>query len=400
MMNLKKINYYSLILFILILPFSSALCNILFAIFCISSFTSIYKNDLFKIKKNKYPTYIFFILFGFIIINGLIQGSYIANKTLWKFIPILTIGSLVISYNKSFSLDIIKKSSIISCICFVSLCILKTILFYIQNNFIPFANEHEMVDILLIHRPYLGFYVLLNIILSFDLFIKSDNLKYKYIFAAIITSLVTFLILITARLSIISFGLIALIYIFFYLKLNLFKKIMIGFISIISFLFILSISPNIQERLNHNNLELMIDYEPRFVIWKSINEIKNNEDFNLLLGYGNYNLIEDYLVLNYDTIIDNEGKRSYFLNERFNTHSQYLDYFLFGGIPAVLIFSIFCLYSLWITKQDFIKFAIILSFILFFAVENVFHRQLGCYLFVLYYFLALKNNKKLKPIYK
>lgn len=396
MINLKYINTYSLIFFTLILPFSPALSNIFFAIFCVSSITEyIINRKQSHTIKTTYVSYVFFLLIGYLLVNGLLQGSYLANKTLWKFLPILGIGSLFMLYKKEFSFDSIKKASIISCICFVVLCLIRTVIFYSQNNFIPFANEGEMVDILKIHRPYLGFYVLLNIILSFDLIMNSKLKMYKYIYSSILVFFATFLILITARLSIISFVIIALIYILFYLKLNIFKKVTLGFTSCIAFMLLLSYNPNIQERLNHNNIELLVDHEPRFVIWESINTIRNNEDFNTIIGYGNYNLIEDYLVINYEKSIEKIEKRNYYLNERFNTHSQYFDYFLFGGFPALILFTAFCIISLWMTKRDFTPFAIIVSFILFFSVENVFHRQLGCYLFILYYFLSLKRTEKI-----
>lgn len=125
-------------------------------------------------------------------------------------------------------------------------------------------------------------------------------------------------------------------------------------------------NPKIQERVNHNNIDMMIDHEPRFVIWESVNNIKNNDDFNSLIGYGNYQLIEDYLIINYEKIINKKEKRDYFVKEQFNTHSQFFDYLLFGGYIAFTLFISFCLFSLWYTKQNFTSFAIISAFILFF----------------------------------
>ena len=392
--SIKYINSFSLIIFILLLPFSPALSNVLFAVFCISLVIELFLNKSFFESRNiSSLIYVFLILLIYISINGLFQGSYNANKTLWKFLPILGIGSILIFINKGLPIEIIKKTSIISCISFVILCLIRTIVFYSQNQFIPFANEGEMVSILKIHRPYLGFYVLLNIILSFDLFIKTNQKKYTNIYGLISLFLFAFLVLISARLSIISFIIVTLIYILFYLNLTIIKKLTIGTLATVGLAFLVYSSPNIQERLNHNNIEMLIEHEPRFVLWESVNNIKNNTDFNSVIGYGNYQLIEDYLVLNYEQIIDKKGKRDYFIDERFNTHSQFFDYFLFGGYPAFFLFVSLCLLSLWKTKENFTSFAIVIAFILFFSVENVFHRQLGCYLFILYYILSLKNEK-------
>lgn len=379
-----------LVLFILILPFSVAISNIFFGIY-----SAIILIDYFyykeKIDVNRLTIY-FIIILCYLSINGLFQGSYNANKTLWKFIPILLFGSLLMYSTKKLPLAIIKKASVFTCLILVISCLIRTVIFYSENHFIPFANDAEMVNILKIHRPYLGFYILINSIFSFDLFIKSSQKIYKYLYSFIFIIFFAFIVLIAARLSIISFIVIALIYILFYLDYSLIKKIILGVSLLVLSGFIYS-NPKIQERVNHNNIDMMIDHEPRFVIWESVNNIKNNDDFNSLIGYGNYQLIEDYLIINYEKIINKKEKRDYFVKEQFNTHSQFFDYLLFGGYIAFTLFISFCLFSLWYTKQNFTSFAIISAFILFFLVENVFHRQLGCYLFILYYMLALRNTK-------
>lgn len=392
--KIKFINSYSLICLALILPFSPALSNLFFAVFCVTSIIEYFLN------KNSYESsnivYIFIFFLIYISTISLFQGSYDANKSLWKFLPILLIGSVLIYTNKDLPINKIKKISIISCVFYVVLCIIRTSIFYYKNDFIPFANEGEMVHILKIHRPYLGFYVLLNILLSFEFLLTSIEKRIKIIYSIIILFLFAFLVLISARLSIISFIIITLIYIIFYLNLNIINKFIIGTLATIGLTFLVFSNPNVKERFNYNNLENLIDQEPRFVIWKSVYNITNNDDFNSIIGYGNYQLIEDYLVINYDLIINKKAKKDYFISERFNTHSQFYDYFLFGGYIALLIFIIFCIISLWITKNEFISFSIIVSFLLFFLVENVFHRQLGCYLFIIYYIISLKNIKKLK----
>jgi len=389
--SINRFRYFFLLLFILILPFTIAISNITFGIFSVLTIIS-----FFYFKDDFYVDKFLILILTFLLylsIDGFFQGSYNANKTLWKFLPILLIGTTLMYSSKKLPLLKLKKISVFSSCIFILTCLIRTIIFYTENHFLPFANDAEIASILKIHRPYLGFYVLLNIILSYDLFNKSDQKKYKYIYSLIFLFLFAFIVLIAARLSIISFFIISFIYVIFYLDLNIYKKFTIGILPLFIVSSFIFYSPKIQERLNNNNLELMIDHEPRFVIWESVNNISRNEDFNTIFGYGNYQLIEDYLVLNYEQIIDKKEKRDYYIEERFNTHSQFFDYFLFGGFIAFFFFISICLISLWKTKRDFTSFAIVISFILFFSVENVFHRQLGCYLFILYYFIALKNNK-------
>ncbi|MDH0659056.1 MULTISPECIES: O-antigen ligase family protein [unclassified Empedobacter] len=387
--TIKIFNSYSLVCLVLILPFSSALSNLLFAIFCATSIIEYFLNN--ESYKSNNILYIFIFFLFYISIIGLFQGSYDANKSLWKFLPILLIGSLLIYTKKDLPINRIEKISIISCAFYVLICVIRTSLFYYKNSFIPFANEGEMVHILKIHRPYLGFYVLLNILLCFKFTLNSFQKRLKIIYSIIILFMFAFLVLISARLSIISFIIITLIYIIFYLNLNFVNKSIIGALATLGLTFLVLSNPNVKERLNYDNLEILIDQEPRFVIWKSVYNIKNNQDFNNIIGYGNYQLIEDYLVINYEQIINKKEKKDYFINEKFNTHSQFYDYLLFGGYIALFIFTTFCIMSLLITKGNFISFSIIVSFILFFSVENVFHRQLGCYLFIIYYIISLKR---------
>lgn len=392
--NIEKFNSLIIVLFTISISFSSALSNIFFAILCISTIIDYLINrNVFETKNINYPFYFLFFLLIFTSLNALFQGTYSANKGLWKFLPILCIGSFLFLSKRKLDIDLIKKVSITTSVFFVFLCLIRTFIFYSNNHYIPFANGNEMIEILKIHRPYLGFYILLNIIFSFNLYNTAKHKLYKFLYGLVICVLFAFISLISARLSILSFIIITITYILFYLKISFIKKVSFSLISLISLFCLVYTNPNIRERLNHNNIELLIDYEPRVVIWESVYNIKHNDDFKSFLGYGNYQLIEDYLVINYEILIDKKDKKDYYVSERFNTHSQFFDYFLFGGYPALLLFLFFCLTSLWITRKNFYSFAIVLAFILFFLVENVFHRQLGCYLFILYFIISLRKDQ-------
>ncbi|MGV0832744.1 O-antigen ligase family protein [Empedobacter brevis] len=220
----------------------------------------------------------------------------------------------------------------------------------------------------------------MNIYFCFDLNLQENSKKY-YIINFIFIS---FLILILARLSIITLIISIFIYLFIYSKYSVkIKSIIFLVLSSIILSFML-INPNTKERFNYESFEKFQDHEPRFVIWKSVSNILNNDDYNPLIGYGNSELVEDYLVINYENEIDKEDKMNYYVNERFNTHSQYLDYLLMGGIPLLLLFLSFIISLFIYFRKDYLSVIMLISIISFFGVENLFTRQLGCYLFIFY----------------
>lgn len=387
MLSLKKVTEYTLLICFAVLPFSNALINIAFAILSLLVIT-IFIKEKQSLKLN-FVTISFTLLSIYLMINGLFQGSYEANKTLWKMLPLLFFGNLIFSNYRFSNLDLIKKVSIYSCALYIIFSLIRALLFYKSNGFLPFANGQEIKEILTIHRPYLGIYIVLNLIFILE-FLKS---KISYIFIALFLLLSGYLIIISARLSILTLLIIGSIYLLFYTKLTLKKKLLYSSIFVLFTSLFTILNPNFRDRMKPESVELFIDYEPRFVIWESVKTIYNNDDYNIVFGYGNYNLIEEYLVINYDNKIQKDSKREYYISERFNTHSQYLDYLLFGGIIGFVLFIIYSLLAIYSSIIEFKNIAIAITFILFFIVENVFHRQFGCYVFLLYMVLFVHQTK-------
>lgn len=390
-LSLNKTADYILLASIAVLPFSNAFVNILFGafIFLMIVIKIKYKSTL----KFNLITLLFSVLSIYLMINGLFQGTYAANKSLWKLMPLLFFGTLVLSNYKLNSGNVYKKVSLASSTLYILISLIKTGIFYKDNGYLPFGNGDEITSILSIHRPYLGLYLVLNIIFIID-FIQQNwkkNTKYFYCFLLLFFSI--YLVLIVARLSVLTLIILGCIYILFYLRVSLKIKLISGALLIFSVTFLSLSNQNFKERIKPESIEYFMDYEPRFVIWKSVVNIYNNDDFNRILGYGNYSLIEDYLVMNYADQIENKSKRDFYISERFNTHSQYLDYLLFGGIIGITLFVIYSIVVLFINANFFTPTAITIAFLLFFLVENVFHRQFGIYLFLLYIVIFSHNIK-------
>lgn len=392
MISLKKITEYSLLACVIVLPFSNALVNIFFALFILLSGIYFFKNK--SEYKQDISSILFILLLIYTAINATLQGSLEANIKFWRFFPLLILGFLLTSKTNIIAYNSFKNSSIITCILFIFYTLYNGLKFYINNQYLPLGNGEEINQILILHRPYLGFLIVLNIIFVFDNIIKGYHKKINYF---ILLCLIAYLILISARLSVLTVLILASLYLVFYSGFALKKKIIFSTSFLCLIITLTLLNPYFKERTKQDSIEQFIDYEPRFVIWKSVGDILQNEDYNSIFGYGNQKLVEEYLVINYEEIlIDKSSKKEYYLNEKFNTHSQFLDYIMFGGIIGCLLFTIYFIILLIKNKANFINTAIIISFICFFLVENLFQRQLGVYLFIFYIsiFLNIKTTDK------
>lgn len=64
---------------------------------------------------------------------------------------------------------------------------------------------------------------------------------------------------------------------------------------------------------------------------------------------------------------------------RYNTHNQFLDFYLGAGIIALALFLIFILISFFTLRKNFFPTAMLAILVMYCLVENVFHRQIGAY---------------------
>lgn len=378
-------------LFLIFLPFSKALINIVLVLgILVFIYDSICEKSV--LSKPKAPFVILLILIIYLFINAFSQGSFEDNRSFYKLYPLL-IGVYFATINlKENSIITIKKISALVSVVYVLICLVRILLYFIQFKENPFGNSGVVNTLLLTDRPYAGCFLLINIILLWDLFRKEIQKKNKLIYLISILLLTVFIVFIAARLALLSLLIISVVYILFFFKMNLKVKLSLLLGIPLLLVALLFSSKGLQQRLFiGDSFEVFKDYEPRFVIWEGVFEIVGSDDFNRINGMGNYQTIETKLVSHYEKIEGNTSKREYYLSEKFNVHNQYLDLLLFGGLIAFLLFVIFSIQLFFMFRADFISLAILCALLLFLVVENVFHRQIGCYLFMLYIILAYKN---------
>lgn len=393
MLNILKKNGFEFLTYGLILSlfFSKAIPNIILgilALWVIIDFRTL-QRPKFQFSSSNFLG----VLVVFLSFKSIFFGTIGYDLKVYKGLLLIFLLSIVLQRIKYTD----KLKTVI--LCSITLVVLSSIflilLYYFKNKDLPFSNTAEANELLLLERPYIGFIAVLGIFLAIEKAILNPPFKIIWFINAII--LFIFIILISARISLITLFLLTIVYLLFYLKVSKLKKAIILISLVMGFGVLVFTNKNISERffIKSNiseSLKTASDYEPRIVIWDCAYQMTKENSFNFFIGFDSYSIIEKNFTDCYSSKIDNESKRQYFLSEKFNSHNQFIDFYLIGGIITFLIFAAFFIKLLFEVKSDFYKVAIVVSFLLFFIVENIFYRQFGCYLFGLF-ILILPHNK-------
>ncbi|PQJ77191.1 O-antigen ligase family protein [Polaribacter glomeratus] len=361
---------------------------------------------VFLFKKDKiiittwYLKFVFLFVF-YILIKALFFNALVDNFGIYKYLGIVLALS-VLMYNIK-NISIVIKGYVFGLFVGVIVSLLKVFNFYFEFKTLPFGNTAEVHELLLIHRPYFGFMCLLSIILIDVLLPKIKLKNEKIVFIVIAFIIAFFMYVIVARLSLFLLIIYLIIRFINYFKFSLTRSI-VGFFAIFVLLSgAFTLNKNLKNRLHIENsysetLKVVKNQEPRFVIWTCFFDQVKNSNFNMYFGYNNRNSTQEELNNCYKVSIDNVSKRDYFIETQFNTHNQFFDVFLDGGIIGLSLFLLLLMSLAYTFNESFNAIFILLSFILFFTFENLFHRQLGVFLFgiiiPLFHKIVLKKNEK------
>jgi O-antigen ligase len=381
-MIIKRIDHLFDIVFsilLLSLSISMAVPNILLGVLFL----------LFLLKKKKKIFSVLYIkLLGlfvlFIFTKAIFFESFIDNIYLYKHLVVILLLSLLVFNTKN--IYSLIKAYVLGVFIGVIISVVNIFNFYLDNNFFPFGNTSQVLDLLLIHRPYFGFMCFVAIVLIYILINKAKSKKEKKVFLILGIIILGFLFTIVARLSL----LLALSYIILrvIMRFKLSKTKLIFAMSLCIFVLagIFLVNKNIKNRFYikdsyKETVKVLKNQEPRFVIWNcSLKQLKESE-FNIFIGHKNRSEIQDNLTACYNLDIDNVSKRNYYLKTNFNTHNQFVDIFLDGGLIGFVLFTVILLLCCYFFRNNFDAIFILFGMSFFLLVENLFHRQLGVYLF-------------------
>lgn len=390
----KNIYDYLFGLLIIILPFSKSLPNIimgfLFLIFIIN-----FKKQDFK-KPYKSPYFFLFLLVVYIILKAIINNSFIEDIDFYKkYFYLILIPLLFIKVK---NLQLLKISAIITINATIIISLFKIVHFYHHFNFIPFADGWATNAVLILERPYAGIFCVIGVILSFDQILLKTKRKYLFVLSFILCAF--FIFFISIRISIITLLILFLLYSIFYYKVTWKKKILFATGIFLMFASIFFLNKNIMKRFFidgslNKAVQTTKQFEPRVIIWSCAEEITHQNDFSMLFGTISYSNIKKSLVDCYSVSLTNNSRRIWFVETSYNTHSQFIDFYLIGGLTAIFLFAFFLIKYVFLNRKDFCSVAMILSFILILCIENVFHRQFGCFIFTIFTAMYLNNNYNL-----
>ena len=366
------------------------LLGVLFLIF-------LFKKDKVILSNTYSKLVVIYVLY--IIFKATFFNTFLENFNIYK--QLLVILALSFLFFNVKNVTLVIKGYILGVSFAIILSFFKILKFYLSFKTLPFGNTAEVQDLILIHRPYFGFMCLIAIVLIDILFLKLKLKAEKITYLVLAFLIAVFLYVIVARLALFLLVIYLVIRSITYLKFSRTKSVL-GFITIVVLITIFfSKNKNLKDRLHIENsysqtIKVLKNQEPRFVIWDCVFNQINDSKFNFYFGHNNRNTIQDNLNKCYKDNIDNISKRDYYLKTAFNTHNQFLDIFLEGGIVGLTLMLSILFFSLYTFKDSFNSIFVICSFVLFLMVENLFHRQLGVYLFGVFIPLFHKITKEKK----
>lgn len=398
---LAAIYPYVFLLLYFIIPFDDyirVLPNILFGILVVTFPFIVKKEDFSKLKKT--PTLLLALFIVYLVGSAFFLDRLDSDFKIIKKI-LIAIG-LVILYIPVSDFKKIKKAIVFSSLAAIIFSVINIIILSNSSGDFVVGNSPLVIEALLIDRLYLGFLSVLSILIS----VKALSGKYHpnnpYNMANIVVNVV-FILIIASKMAVML--LIALLLLrLLYGKTKKWGAVLVFavVIFVVHLISTFEVEPNsISEENRQDNsfsgfISNTVTWEIRSEVWKCANEISRSEGF-VWFGLG-YSKTKDKLVDCYSSAISNEVKKEKFISERYNTHNQFIDFYLSSGFIAIAIFVLFLAVVFISVRKGFFPTAMLLSLVFYCMVENVFHRQMGAYYigFILIILLSKEYQMEIK----
>ncbi len=383
-------------LLVFFIPISIALTNIML----IPLLVLVVYDSYNKKKLKLFSTLpVFFVSFSIISLSiiAIFKGSFILDIGIYaRYFTILLLFAL---YQRTSKIETIENYYLVGLTVAFVISFLRIVIYKIANPNALFDTGYVIDDMLWGDRPYAAFMLVLAIFIC----LRRVSLKTKgsWFYLTLVGVFLLFCNFISARLSM-GLAILTIVYfIFFRFKVN--KKIKFS-LSVLFFtaVFVMIIfnkslilrTPLDKETEFEKIIAVAKDREPRYVIW-SCSALLLQTDSNALQGISSYEKYRKDLVDCYGEFIVNRAeKRQYYMDSRFSSHNQFLDFWLNGGIVPFL-FLIAAFISVFLSKKNSADTKwIYFLFFCFLLVENVFYRQIGYYLFGIFAVLYTSTNFK------
>ncbi len=379
---LSAIYPYAFLLLYLIIPFDNyvrALPNILMAILIIAFPFIVKKEDFRKLKT--LPFVLFLSLFLFLFLNSFFSGRLMEDLTVIK--KVLIALGLVILYIPVADFRKINSAIIFSALAAIIFSIYNFVLITDATGSFALGDSPQVVESLLVDRIYLGLLSTLSILISYNSIKRTYHPNNNYYLANILVNGL-FIVLIASKIALVALFVLFLIK-QFYGKRRLWSVVAAGIALVLLsglFIYIKNESREPLSSTNQNNKTIGIvqnsmTWELRSVVWHCAQNVIEEEGLTLT-GLG-FDGSKDRLVACYSSEIADAEKKETFVSQRYNTHNQFLDFYISAGFIALLLFVGFFIISFLSVRKSFFPTAILALLLMYCLVENVFYRQIGAY---------------------
>jgi O-antigen ligase len=397
---LSSIYPYVFSALFLILPFDEyarSLPNILLIILVVAFPSVIEKADFSRIKKM--PFFIFCAFALYLVLNTVITGRSETNFAVVN--KVLVSLGLVMLYLPVRDIQKVNKAIIFSALAAILFSMYSIVLVINQEGIFNIGNPLRSVDTLLIDRQYLGLLSVCSILISYWSMKKTYDATNKYYLANIIINIL-FVFLIVSRYAVIALLVLAVIKQFYGKKRLLKISVAIAIIGLLSVI-VYSIKDTTAKRFVYaedyvTNPTLVKDsssFDPRKEIWSCAASIINDEGF-IISGFG-FQGTKNALQKCYQDQIEDPSVKEWFGKKKYNTHNQYLDFFMSSGIIALGVLLFWFLYTFFKNRNNFTLTSFLIAIAAYGVIENFFHRQIGAYYFGFFLIVLLIEHKKNLP---
>ena len=341
-----------------------------------------FKKDKIIALLNQRYVKMFFVFLTFVILFSLFNESFFNDLSETRKIAQTLL--LLILFSQVKNKEVLIYSFIAGTLISTFITDINIINYYL-NSFEFLISGGAVKDLFITQRLYLGFFIVISMILLLERYGKTSNRKVKYIYLLLFVFFVISLFLIASR-SAIAIAFLTLTTSIIY---NIKNKYRIGFLLTMSIVFLAIIfnSKTLSKRFLYSDdsirpsfIEKIKTHEPRYDIWKFSTQIFKEEK-PYAFGIGTFRT-QELLVSKYQ-LMPIEKRKNWFMERNFNTHNQYLDILISFGLIGLFVFLFLLKEIIVLCYKNIYSANLILSLVLFLLIENVFHRQLGSFIFAL-----------------
>lgn len=305
---------------------------------------------------------------------------------------ILLSGGIVLLFIPVQDTKRLNQAIIFSALAAIVFSCIRLVILLNQGVTFNFLETGGIIEALLMDRIYLGLLCVLSILTSYHFLKKEYHPDNRYYLANIIIN-VLFILFIVSRVAILALVAIFILSLFYRKKRGPQLLFFFGFV-VLTVLLVFILNNDLRKQFFYNNnnehkeglVSNTMALEPRTVIWKCAFALTKMEGSTLKgLGFTETN---NQMMRCYETSIENNKKRNWFLAQKYNIHNQFLDLYISAGFLAFLFFVVGITVLFIKNRKQFFPTALLLTMVLFMGVENVFHRQIGAY-YVGYFLLVV-----------